>query len=79
MKKLTPLIASLAAAASLNAGIVILDEAQSFIISEDNLLKVVSDATLSNSDEYVLPGQLFVTSDATLTICLLYTSPSPRD
>jgi hypothetical protein len=68
MKKLTPLIASLAAAASLNAGIVILDEAQSFIISEDNLLKVVSDATLSNSDEYVLPGQLFVTSDATLTI-----------
>jgi hypothetical protein len=68
MKKLTPLIASLAAAASLNAGIVILDDAQSFIISEDGLLKLVSDATLTNADEYVLPGQLFVTSDATLTI-----------
>lgn len=68
MIKYTKVIASLAAAASLNAGIVVLDENQTFIISEDGLLKMVSSATLNSDNEYVLPDNVFVTSDATLTI-----------
>lgn len=68
MKKITSLFVSLTAVASLNAAIVVLDENQSFITLDAGILKVTDDATLLSSNQYIIPAQLFVTNDKTLSI-----------
>ena len=49
-----------------------------YIVSENNKSDIVK-AQLDNPDIDVLTGLPFSTVDIDLTICLLYTSPSPRD
>ena len=40
---------------------------------------ITRDTKLYKRDTYLLLGDVFVVEGATLYICLLYTSPSPRD
>ena len=68
MKKTLLNTALIAATISANAGIVVLDESFDGISKSGSLYKTTDNINLVSTNEYILPGQLFVTNNNTFSI-----------